>query len=459
MPANDATPVLPRWLRLILQIAIWISLFVLLGLSIYRVWLAVVFLEDNRLIFNNTPADQRTPDDFILTRAKEAISSAELILGFIEPASVLVALALGAAALYGVRNADDLRKTIEEKTIALDEAMQEINRLVKQEGLVRRLEQLPDEMERRFKLMQDDFDFALGAVAPVISDLMMANQELNLRNYEEAHKLVLNVLEKQPNNIQALYIAGWLELQYIQNGELLEEGLARLKSALQSEVPSIIAAYGVGLRRKAAKAPQGEQRNRLFLQAEGEILRALGHNPNLVDLNLESFWGPIGGIRRDTGRLDLAIEAYRKALEVTPGSSYPQGNLANLLMQKAKETEDNALLHTSLVAFRETADAARAELAIRPNDYYLLMDMAMSHSVLGYEDEKHFETARRYLGFALAKNPPLELLRVSLRGWERLLAHIPETPDWEAVRDKMQACRQDVSLLHHTKKDDTKSRA
>ncbi|HEX3051206.1 MAG TPA: hypothetical protein VHP83_11165, partial [Aggregatilineaceae bacterium] len=132
------------------------------------------------------------------------------------------------------------------------------------------------------------------------------------------------------------YIAGWLELQFILDH--FAQGVAHLERVVQlrGDWPTARAAYGIALRRQATKETDPIERQNLFVRAEGELLAALGQNPHLLDPNQESFWGPIGGIRRDKGNLVGAIEAYENALKVTPRSSYPLGNLAGLYLEAGR---------------------------------------------------------------------------------------------------------------------------
>jgi len=242
------------------------------------------------------------------------------------------------------------------------------------------------------------------------------------------------VLAHNPDNWLALYIAGWLEVHQLDS---LDAGIGHLQRVigLKRDWPAALAAYGVALRRKARRSEGGEREN-LFNAAEGALLQALGESPKLVDFNGESYWGPVGGIRLETGRQESAIEAYERALEVTPESSYPAGNLATLYLQRACRSGDPADRERALDAFARTLRAARREQILKPSDYYLWMDVAQAQTMLGFRDEASFASAQEALATALRAHPSVNMLETSLRGWHSLLESCPA--DWPAVRARLQ---------------------
>lgn len=348
-----------------------------------------------------------------LSEARQATSTLELLLGFLEGAAVLVGLALAATAYFGFRNLDQTNRDLQKQLADLaqhEQTLQELDRtLDAQRG------------------MRADLQAA-------VTDLVQAHHELSLSNYTEAYHAACRVLRRDPDNPQALYIVGWLELQFVPGK--LDDGLAHLKQALarQRDWPAALAALGVGLRRKARQAT-GDERRDLFNQSDGYLRQALGENHDLIDLNRESFWGPVAGNARDMGRLDDAIDAYREALRVTPASSYPLGNLAALYLQKARQ--DPAYEQRALDAFRDTLQIARMELASNPRDYFHTMDIAMAASMLGASQPDRFEEAGRMLDAALTMGDvSAGMLAVSLDGWRRLLDHCPVR--WPDVQEQLQ---------------------
>jgi tetratricopeptide (TPR) repeat protein len=381
--------------------------------------------------------------------AQDAVNSVETMLNFLQGAGFLVALALGAAAIYGFRSAQDTRKELKDEVKELGDTRTELKDEMREFKDIRRevdqhreaLRSLPDALHH-IESLEHDVRESLAHIQPIFLDLLQANQELRLRNYEEAYTAIKRVLDLDPDNPLALYTAGWLELQYIPNQ--LEQGIKHLERAvtLRPDWPTAMAAYGVVLRRQALMT-SGTARRDLFNRALGLLQQALGLNHNLIDLNLESLWGPVAGIWRDVGKYDEAIEAYERARNVTPGSSYPHGNLAALYLRKEKYEPDSGYRERALDMFQKTQELARAELTLVPNDYYHVMDIAMSTMVLGRRDPANYERAQDTLAEALKLEPAPEMLGVSRRGWVNLLEYCPD--GWTDLKEHLQAALDRIS--------------
>jgi len=86
--------------------------------------------------------------------------------------------------------------------------------------------------------------------------------------------------------------------------------------------------------------------------------------------------------------------------------------------------------------FQKTQELARAELTLVPNDYFHVMDIAMSTMVLGRRDPANFARARATLTEALNLNPTPEMLGVSRRGWANLLEYCPD--GWADLKEHLQ---------------------
>lgn len=492
---TDRTPILSEtgWRRLILGSFMIIVLFVIFNSGARTVIIVSTLLDDDN-IGGSQPERQQQE---ILDRSREAVASSELILSFLEGASVFVTLALGAAAVYGFTTTGQLRdeirderdrnnkqlkerfdqiaqnielkqENLEQKVRDELEDFEPLKQLIERsEALVREklpehvienLDQLP-EVVGQLDQMKDDLEHDITARLTNFQEdfveMFQANQELSLRNYKEAYSASTRVLQRSPNNLQALYIAGWLELQYIPGK--LQDGIQKLEKARDLardiDTPSIDAAYAVGLRRRALNFERGSRaREEAMNEARIELERALTMNENLLDLNRESFWGPIGGIYRDIGKIDLAIESYEKALSITPGSSYPMGNLATLYLIQLKEGLTPK--REPIEAFRKTIEFAERELANLPSDYYLMMDIAMASSVLTIEDMNQYDKeAREKFEQAISRNPTSKMMGVSLRGWERLKDSIPDEVEWVSVMEYIQTYIDDL-LAAIEKRDD-----
>lgn len=367
----------------------------------------------------------------VLNRANESADMADSILSFLEGASVLVGLALGAAAIFGYQNARELRQDIKDERKKTEDLLELITpHLQDINGLSSNLEAF--EQERKA------FEQAKESLQTDFIDLLQANQELSLKNYHEAHRYAHRVLDRSPENIQALYIAGWLETQYIPDSLSLACEHLEKAIGLDSEANSVKAAYGVALRRRALKAG-GDERIRLFRKSVRTLEDALDENETLLDLNRESFWGPVGGNYRDLGNLKAAIDSYEKARDVTPGSSYPVGNLGALYLQQAKEESNPNFLEKALEMFALTINLSTEEMGFNPNDYFVMMDLAMAYTMRGIVDSKNFIDAQRWFDAAISPSVGATpgMLNVSLGGWRRLQQGCPEV--WAEVQKELDA--------------------
>lgn len=370
----------------------------------------------------------------ILDRAQDAVSSAELVLSFLEGASVVIGLGFAAATLYGLRNTQEIRTDLQAEVAKVEAIRQQLDDQVATLHAYRPY--LENLQELRSELQ--DSQVSLENTIENVQRVFQADQEFRLRNYHSAYRLASQVLANDPDNRMALYIAGWLEVQHLPNK--LESGIGHLEHVvdLESNWPAAKAAYGVALRRKARGITDPDEREDMFLKAEGILKTALAESPRLLDFEGESFWGPVGGILREMGRCDSAIQAYEKALDVTPDSSYPWGNLATLYLKQASENGNAEYKEKSLKAYERTVITAKAELVTRPNNFYLLMDIAQSASIIGHRDAAYFNESLAALNDALTTQSSSSAIETSMRGWNDLLAYCPE--DWDDVHAHLTRC-------------------
>lgn len=170
-----------------------------------------------------------------------------MVIGFLEGASVLLALALGAAALVGYQNSRELRKELRDELEKIQKLGQEI------ENNAVNIKQAVEVNKKYAKIMEN--------TQPILQAALQTNLELRMQNFQQAYEWASQVRELDSENTFALYITGWLQLQYVKEnaaGEddrllLIEEGIHYLKQAkdLTKDSPSAMAALGVGLRRLA----------------------------------------------------------------------------------------------------------------------------------------------------------------------------------------------------------------
>lgn len=384
--------------------------------------------------------------------AEDASNSVDLILSFLEGATVLVGIAIGAAAYFGFRNYREIREetrsdreesreetrverariesALEKQTTVL-QVMNNLERQINQQIIVQQEQQ--ELLNTRFEEM-GSFRTKIEHAQDIFSLLVQAYQEQRLGNYQEAYQAVISILDLDENNVQALYLAGWLENQYIP--EKRELALARLEKAVQlsPKWPSARATLGVIQRRRAVTAV-GAAQQKLYDEAIRNISHAMLDNPRLLDPNLESFWGPLAAIYRDREDYALAQEYYEKACSITPGSSYPAGNLAALYLRDS--TVNGTDRARAIARFEQTLKLADAELANDPSDYFVQMDIAMSTIVLSdYAPQKYsLDEGCRVFRAALNSNPTQEVLSVTRRGLKFLVEACPD--DWPNAKAKL----------------------
>lgn len=372
-----------------------------------------------------------------LKETDETRDTLDLLLSLLQGGAILAGLALGAAAYFGFRNSKETREDLEELVEKVTPVIPYLSYL----------SELAAYAEDRDNLQE------------VVLNLLQASQEMNLRNYQEAYSAVRAVLKEDKNNPFALYIAGWLEMQDVE--DRLDDGISHLEqvSRFRPHWSTASAAYGVALRRRAVKEKDDIQRNKKLREAEEHLTDALFRNRYLLDPSGESFWGPVGGIRRDMGnRLDEAIAAYRLALEVTPRSSYIMGNLAGLYLEKARE--DPSILKDVIPAFEKTLEFSKAEVASHGYDYFHSMDIAMSTMMLAKKTSS-FKQARESLEDALKLGDakPEKLHRSYKAGWWRLWFFCPDDDEWGSLKTQLEWAKDRMKTELKLTADDSKEPA
>ncbi len=363
-------------------------------------------------------------------------NEAGLVLSFIEAVSVIIGLGIALATVYGIRKIANTQEEIETLKAKVEAVTK--NQDSWEETVRRSYAQNQRSYEASLIAVKMDTAQQVGKLVQIIQLMQQATYEMLLRNYRQVYYFVNKVLELDESNRYALYLAGWMEIHYINNQ--LDNAIIHLEELvrLDPEWHSARAGLGVALRRKAKNLQDTPEKQKdanltskidtYYDQAERQLRRALVADERLTDPNQESYWGPLGGLYRDTKRFDKAIDAYEQGYGITPKSSYPVGNLAALYLWKAKqqrETHDwgNGALNQAREAFEKTLEFASAELLRSPGDYFNLMDIAMAETALAKD------TAAESLRIVLQMDNPTNLLRVSLDGWNFLHDHFPSTSD------------------------------
>ncbi|HLA43779.1 MAG TPA: tetratricopeptide repeat protein, partial [Aggregatilineales bacterium] len=372
----------------------------LLSLGFSLTALYFVYLERSQTHFE-VDASRLDGDALEVTfrRAQDAVESAQLVLSFLEGASVLAGIILIGAGVLGLTSIQDLRNDTEamkdEVFKRLEEAEKQlIDRVDRAEHeLLSRAEQLAQleaQLEETIARTQDRIDTQIQAATrhaessfEALSHHIMAQRLARENNIDAAIKSCRDAHELDPDNIPNNYLLGTLLIRK----DELDEAVERLTEAYNQarrdgEMSSIPAqaALGLATRKKGDKLSNMMERNRFYNLAENYLLDATHHDPHLLNDNRESYFGVLGSLYRRQGRERDAIAAFIQAAEITPRRSYPEINLAMLYLEQGNK--DRSEIH------RQRAESkARSRLDDTPEDYWALHDVAMAVLLNGRVEE------------------------------------------------------------------------
>ncbi|MBN1680756.1 MAG: tetratricopeptide repeat protein, partial [Anaerolineae bacterium] len=314
----------------------------------------------------------------ILERANETTAFADSILSFLEGASVVVGVILAVGA-WMLRNG--IQRQIEETNAfvaqtehtfaARERSFQEL-----QETLKHNLETMVAQTEVKIEATRQQAADSFR----VLSMLVLAEQQVRAHNIDTATRTLESAYALDPDNQATNYLLGYL----FTTQKRFDEAIAHLERALASEphFAPAVAALGLALRRKGdslAGEDQRTARSILWSQAETKLLEALDMDFRLTDANGESYFGTLGGLYRRQKRYDEALNAYERARQVTPNSSYPITNLATLHKHQGNDAQAGDY-------YRRVLRAAELRLDDDPRDYWTRADYAQAKLVLGEPD-------------------------------------------------------------------------
>lgn len=211
----------------------------------------------------------------------------------------------------------------------------------------------------------------------VLSLQLLAEQQVRAHNIDTAIATLKMALEIDPDDHASNYLLGYLHTARKE----IAQAIVHLERALAAEpdFAPAIAALGLALRRRGDGIQDPKrivERNQQWAQAESKLLQALQQDGSLTDADGESYYGTLGGLYRRQKRYEDALEAYERAHEVTPDSSYPVINLASL--HKHQGNNDRAAHFFTLVV-----EKATLTLDDDPRDAWTRADLAQAKLVLG----------------------------------------------------------------------------
>ena len=384
-----STPAQPRTSRrgitslttLLAVIAIGIALF-----ALYEVHRSDSGIEPDVNVSDGITVQEAT---HILERANDATNFVGNLLSFLEVSMAAISLAMIVGGWM-------LRSMILDQI----EESRELGQRIDNELLTYRdrFEELEVMVERRLN---------------VLSLQLLAEQQVRAHNTDTAIATLQRAIAIDADDHATNYLLGYLYMQRREIGQAIEH----LQRALTREpdFTPAIAALGLALRRKGDSLTdpnQKTERNHYWQQAEARLKEALARDPRLTDAEGESYYGSLGGLYRRQERFYAALDAYERAHEVTPNSSYPLINLASIHKRLGNDAAAERY-------FRDVVKRALWQLDDDPRDTWTRCDLAQALLVLG-EADAAFEQFER----ALDQDPTPGLLETVRSGLE-FLTHAP----------------------------------
>jgi len=311
-------------------------------------------------------ADGVTPEeaDAIMARANDAANFVGNLLNFLEVAFAAITLGLAGGVWI-------LRGMI-------------LDQVDKSNQLGERIDQQFKDYEDHLKGLEDRLNRTLDGISSsfrVLSLQLLAEQQVRAHNIDTAIDTLQTALTINADDHGTNYLLGYLYTQRKQ----IDLAIEHLEHALtlQPDFTPGIAALGLALRRKGDSLDvrgQVAERDRYWEDAEARLLEALAKDRKLTDADGESYYGTLGGLYRRQQRYYAALDAYERAHQVTPGSSYPVINLASI--HKHEGNEEKARYY-----FEQVVKAALLQIDDDPRNAWARCDLAQAKLVLGETEE------------------------------------------------------------------------
>lgn len=309
--------------------------------------------------------------------ASNAVNVVNFMLAFIQVAgvigTVLVALVGYALSVTGLRTIRDYRSQLATAREELSVIQQRLN-----EQSTRANEVL-DAIDTRIGTGLEDVKAQGDRAIRALALLQLGEQQMESRNMKAALHTMLEAYQHDPANRATNYFLGEL---YIAQRDMLKgiEHLEKTKNERGEYYPPGEAALAYAMRVQGDSLQDPNEKNRHYAEAESHFIQALAKDPNMRDINGESFHGALGGLYRRQGRLGDAIRCYLQAEKVTPHSAYPVNNLAMLYFMQGNLPEARKYFNHS----KQMADQG---LLTNPSDYWLRFNIITAEVALGQTQE------------------------------------------------------------------------
>ncbi len=354
--------------------------------------------------------------DEISADADRAMTTVNLMLGFLQGAGLILGVLLAAAAVVGLRSSTSLRAEMREELEKATERFEKMlaesqSRLTdSQARLVAFEKEAEDELGRMreygetatssLSASQQRVENAVNALTLV----QLGKLQIENRNWVSAQRTIQAAYNADPTNRAAAYYLG--ELHIINRD--LDKAIELLKIAQpDGEVfPPAEAALAFALRLQGERFDDLNMRNHYYADAERRYLRALDIERAVRDIHDQSVWAGLGALYRRQRRYDDAYRCYDQAEKVTPYNSYPLINLAILLLHRGETGK--AQEH-----FRTVVTISERRLESNPMDEWTRYDAITGNLGMG-----NAERARMHLNHILSRSPsrgPMESFISGLR--------------------------------------------
>ncbi len=317
--------------------------------------------------------------DQAVAAAEEAARAQDLafnLLGIFEAISFVVTVGGAILGLVGFQRLLSAQNSLTEAREEVEKELEEIRKRSETDQQARRDEfkQLSDSIVATVQQQQTDSRNATLAS----SLLSFGERQYKASDYQGAIETYKRSLALDSNNPVTYYRIGYVQAA---QGQLQDAETSLLRSLeIESEFAPAIVTLGLTYRRMGEKMDAGIERERMLNQGELYMLRGLQMSPKLVDEDGESWWGALGGLYRRRQQTDQAIYAYQQAAVVTPHSSYPFGNLANLFGQVNNIEE-------MLRMYQRVERLANAEVHAQVDNFWGYFDLLTSQLAIGHVEK------------------------------------------------------------------------
>ena len=360
------------WLPLALSIAA-------LPFAVAGFYMAIT--QNDTIVYEQGTIDSEEAADIAarsLDKSEQLNETAGTVLSLLEGGSVLITIIVGAVAVVFTLNLRDLREDLAAEVRANQEKVD--NTLKQRESELQKLtteirgqaQSSQQQIENLTTLINTQLEQARQEAETsfrVLTLQIFAEQQVRARYYDTAFTMLQEAIELAPDNLSINYLLGYL---YIAR-QKFEEALQYLQRALEKDgdFAPALAAKGLALSRLGKQQTDANKRDNLWAEAEYNLRRALDQEERMLDADGESYYGTLGGLYRRQERFEKAIDAYERAVEITPRSSYPFINLATLYSRTGRDEE-------AVELFGRTQRLIEAKIEDNPGDYWARFDLAQA---------------------------------------------------------------------------------